>query len=126
MCSTVCFFHSRSTDPHIPAYPTIVEISNIHNHNIYNAAALRFRNVGPAAVEKLTKLFEAGHSPSSALDVLKYDLLVEYGDDYVYKSADRSICPDLGYCTRYVQFGDMTLSSNAHSLNHARFHTNFS
>ena len=90
-----------------------MEISNIHNHNIYNAAALRFRDVGPAAVEKLTKLFEAGNSPSSALDVLQYDLLVEHGDDYVYKAADRSICPDLGFCTRYVLYDDTTLSSNA-------------
>lgn len=64
-------------------------------------------------MEKLTKLFEAGNSPSSALDVLQYDLLVEHGDDYVYKAADRSICPDLGFCTRYVLYDDTTLSSNA-------------
>ncbi|AWP05088.1 Hypothetical protein SMAX5B_021570 [Scophthalmus maximus] len=26
---------SRNTDPHIPAYPTLVDISNIHNHNTH-------------------------------------------------------------------------------------------
>ncbi|XP_056150733.1 uncharacterized protein LOC130125243 [Lampris incognitus] len=94
---------SRSTDPHVPNYPTIVDISNIHNHNIHVADAVRHRDVGSVAVEKLTKLFEAGHSPSSALDVLKYDLQVEYGDDYIYTSADRSICPDLQFCYRLYQ-----------------------
>ena len=97
-----CYFHCRSADPHIPAYSTIVEIKHIHNHNIHVAAAVRCRDVGPAAVEKLTKLFESGHSPSSALDVLKYDLQVEYGDDYFYKSADRSICPNVQFCYRYL------------------------
>ncbi|XP_042284784.1 uncharacterized protein LOC121908650 [Thunnus maccoyii] len=31
---------SRSTDPHIPDYPTLVDISNIHNHNIHVADAV--------------------------------------------------------------------------------------
>ncbi|XP_062289944.1 uncharacterized protein LOC133994660 isoform X2 [Scomber scombrus] len=31
---------SRSTDPHIPNYPTLVDISNIHNHNIHVADAV--------------------------------------------------------------------------------------
>ncbi|XP_069565603.1 uncharacterized protein [Brachyistius frenatus] len=44
---------SRSTDPHIPDYPTLVDISNIHNHNIHVADAMCHRDVGKEAVEKL-------------------------------------------------------------------------
>lgn len=75
-------------------------ISNIHNHNILVADAVRQWDVGSESVEKLTKLFKAGHSSSSALDVLKYDLQVQCEDDYIYTSADSSICPDLQFCYR--------------------------
>ncbi|KAK0131669.1 hypothetical protein N1851_014550 [Merluccius polli] len=75
-----------------------ITICNDHNHNIYVADAVRHRDVGDKTKGKLTKLFEAGHSPSSALDVLKYDLQVEHGDDYVFATADRALCPTLEYC----------------------------
>ncbi|XP_056135413.1 inactive serine/threonine-protein kinase VRK3 [Lampris incognitus] len=91
---------SRSTDPHIPDYPTLVDISNIHNHNIHVADAVRHQDVGSKAVEKLTKLFDTGRSPSSTLDMLKYDLQVQCEDDYIYTPADRAICPDLQFCYR--------------------------
>ncbi|XP_018523396.1 inactive serine/threonine-protein kinase VRK3 isoform X1 [Lates calcarifer] len=52
----------------------------------------------PTRLEKLKKLLEAGHSPSSALDVLKYDLQVQCKDDCT--SADHSVCPDLHFCHR--------------------------
>ncbi|XP_071317502.1 uncharacterized protein [Trachinotus anak] len=79
---------SRNTDPHIPDYPTLVHICNIHNHSIHVAdAAVCHRDVRSEAVEKLTELFEAGHSLSSALDVLKYDLQVQCEDDYSHPSA---------------------------------------
>lgn len=90
----------RSTDPHMPAFPTLVHITNEHNHNLHVPDALRYKDVGPEAIQKLKKLFEAGHSPSTALDVLKYDLQLELGDDYAYASADRSICPDIQFCYR--------------------------
>ncbi|KAL7396325.1 hypothetical protein ABVT39_004230 [Epinephelus coioides] len=91
---------SRSTDPHIPTYPTLVDVVNVHNHNIHAPDALRHRDVGSKAVEQLTELFKAGRSPSSALNVLKHDLQVQFGNDYVNASADRSICPDLQFCYR--------------------------
>ncbi|XP_029902243.1 uncharacterized protein LOC115355529 [Myripristis murdjan] len=91
---------SRSTDPHLPDFPTVVWIRSEHNHNISTAAALRHRDVGDAARAKLRRLFEAGHSPSSALDALKCDLQLEYGDDYVFASADRALCPTLEFCYR--------------------------
>ncbi|XP_072527443.1 uncharacterized protein [Salminus brasiliensis] len=90
----------RSTDPHMPAFPTIVHIVNEHNHNLHVGDALRYKDVGEEAIQKLKKLFEAGHSPSTALDVLKYDLQLEHGDRYPNASADRSICPDLQFCYR--------------------------
>ncbi|XP_038563411.1 uncharacterized protein LOC119894810 isoform X1 [Micropterus salmoides] len=94
---------SRSTDPHIPEYPILMEIKNVHNHNIYVVEYVRHRDVGSKAIEQLTKLFEAGHSPSSALGVLKYDVQVKLLDDYPYALADRSICPDLQFCYRLYQ-----------------------
>ncbi|KAK2829475.1 hypothetical protein Q7C36_017465 [Tachysurus vachellii] len=90
----------RSTDPHMPGFPTLVHITNEHNHNLHVPDALRYKDVGPEAILKLKKLFEVGHTPSTALDVLKYDLQLELGEDYAYASADRSICPDIQFCYR--------------------------
>ncbi|KAJ8366669.1 hypothetical protein AAFF_G00345510 [Aldrovandia affinis] len=56
------------------------------------------------AIETLTRLFEIGHSPTSALAVLKNDLQAEYGEKYIYASADRAICPDLQFCYWYRKF----------------------
>ncbi|KAJ8349019.1 hypothetical protein SKAU_G00276080 [Synaphobranchus kaupii] len=91
---------SRSKDPHVPTYPASVRVYNVHNHNISVAEALRHRDVGAKAIETLTQLFEIGHNPTSALPVLKSDLLVEHGDKYVYVSANRALCPDLHFCYR--------------------------
>ncbi len=44
------------------------------------AEALRHKKVGVKAIETLTQLFEIGHSPTSALAVLKSDLLAEHGN----------------------------------------------
>lgn len=102
LCDLFLFF--RSIDPHIPTYPTSVRLYNVHNHNIFVAEALRHKDVGVKAIETLTQLFEVGHSPTSALAVLKSDLLAEHGNKYVYVSANRAICPDLQFCYRYVKF----------------------
>ncbi|KAJ8367180.1 hypothetical protein AAFF_G00324590 [Aldrovandia affinis] len=92
-----------SKDPHLPQYPTIICLHNIHSHNLFVADALRHRDVGDKAIETLTRLFEIGHSPTSALAVLKDDLQAEYGKKYIYASADRAICPDLQFCYRLYQ-----------------------
>ncbi|XP_050960534.1 uncharacterized protein LOC127161828 [Labeo rohita] len=104
---------SRSNDPHIPTYPTSVRLYNVHNHNIFVAEALRHKDVGVKAIETLTQLFEIGHSPTSALAVLKSDLLVEHDNKYVYASANRAICPDLQFCYRYRKF--LTYLQNLYS-----------
>ncbi len=78
----------------------VITINNSHNHNVFVADTQRHRDVGDKAVETLLSLFEIGHSPTSALAVLKNDLQVEYGEHFVYASADRAMCPDLQFCYR--------------------------
>ena len=78
----------------------MVSICSDHNHNIKVAEALSYRDVGDKAREKLIKLFEAGHSPSSALDLLKRDLQEEHGDNYLVAAANRELCPTLEFCYR--------------------------
>ena len=65
------------------------------------ADALRHRDVSSKVREKLVAFFKEGFTPAKALDLHKYDLQVEHGDNYVVVSGDRSVCPDLGYCYRY-------------------------
>ncbi|XP_070839700.1 uncharacterized protein [Chaetodon trifascialis] len=92
---------SRSGDPHMKEGLVLhVNLRNEHNHHVSCAAAMRRRDVSRETVEKLKKLFESGHSPSSALSILKYDLQEEERDNYVYAAADRSVCPDLHFCYR--------------------------
>ncbi|KAK3917274.1 50S ribosomal protein L25 [Frankliniella fusca] len=45
--------------------------------------------------ELFIKMFKRQHSPSSALESLKYDLQEEYGKDYFRISADGARCPNL-------------------------------
>ncbi|XP_056155967.1 uncharacterized protein si:dkey-75a21.2, partial [Lampris incognitus] len=92
---------SRSTDRHLgEGYLLQVKWNNNHNHLLISADALRKRDVSKETVERLSDLFQQGHSPSSALDTIKYDLQEEKGDDYFLVAADRSIVPDPGFCYR--------------------------
>ncbi|KAI2645313.1 Kinesin-like protein CIN8 [Labeo rohita] len=88
----------------IPTYPTSVHLYNVHNHNIFVAEALRHKDVGVEATEALTQLFEIGYSPTSALAMIKSDLLAEHGNKYVYASANHAIYPDLRFCYRHVKW----------------------
>ena len=87
---------------HIPEYPTLVHLSWVHNHAIGIPAALKYRDVGTEVTGKLKEMFEHGHSPSSALAMLQVDMQLEDPDEYIAKSADRSLCPDLQSCYRYL------------------------
>lgn len=78
----------------------MVRMCNDHNHNVNIAEALRYRDVGDNARVRLTKLFEDGHSPTSALDTLRLDLQEEYGDDYLAAAASTELCPTVGFCYR--------------------------
>ncbi|XP_064867126.1 uncharacterized protein si:dkey-75a21.2 [Oncorhynchus nerka] len=80
-----CLFHGR--------------LRNGDNHSLTSAEVLKRRNVSADTIEKLTKLFEIGHSLSSALNMIKYELHVEYGDNHVHASVDSSICPSFNSAT---------------------------
>lgn len=76
-----------------------INLRNEHNHHVSHADAVMRREVSGETIEKLKKLFESGHTPSSALRELKYNLQVEEQDN-VYAAADRSVCPDVQFCYR--------------------------
>lgn len=89
---------SKSKDPHIHEYPTLISISFSHNHPINVADALKHRDVSDATRNKLEELLLSGYRPSAALNLLKYDL--QQNDPDVFESADRSQCPDKQYVYR--------------------------
>lgn len=94
-------FSFRSLDLHIrEGYIFHINLRHEHNHRLFCADALRKRDVSSATTETLRMLFQSGHSPSSALDTLKYDLQEQKSDNYIYATADLSICPDLQFCYR--------------------------
>ena len=84
----------------MPDFPTVVKLKHTHNHGINCADALRHRDVSQETREKLISLFHNKHSPTTALDAIKYELQVEHGEQYYMVAADRSMCPDLQYCCR--------------------------
>ena len=77
-----------------------VTLNFLHNHPLDCADALRHRDVSDATTQKFKQLYEVGHSPSSALEVHKYDLQCQHGDRNAYVAADRSRVPDLQWCYR--------------------------
>ncbi|XP_072178625.1 uncharacterized protein [Diadema setosum] len=91
---------SRSSDTHMPEWPTEVSITWTHNHASSIPASLKYRDVGEEAVKKLQELFEQGHSPQTALTTLHSDMQVDDPEGYITKSADRAVCPDLQFCYR--------------------------
>ncbi|XP_056439004.1 uncharacterized protein LOC130375883 isoform X2 [Gadus chalcogrammus] len=92
---------SRSIDTHIQEGLLLhVTIKHHHNHRLGGSESLQQGDVARETVEKLVKLFQSGHSPFSALNILKYDLQEEQEDSCVHASADRSICPDVQFCYR--------------------------
>lgn len=91
---------SRSNDGHIPSWPTTIVFSWAHNHAVDDPQFLQFRDVSPSVKEKFIKLFQDGHSASSALKLHKEDLAKEHGENYDKIVADRHFCPDLQFCYR--------------------------
>ena len=96
------FSHYRSTDPHITTHPTLITLAWIHNHCISTSSALKHRDVNPDTSRKLQELFEHGHSPSSALNILEMEFQTEDPDKFITQSADRACLPDAQFCYRLV------------------------
>ncbi|XP_064622685.1 uncharacterized protein LOC135484914 [Lineus longissimus] len=90
----------RSKDAHLQIFPMIVNMNFIHNHLLNSADALRHRDVSEEVTKKFLTMFEAGHSPSSALELHKYDMQIDHQDDFIFASADRAKIPDLQWCYR--------------------------
>ena len=59
----------------------------------------------------MSLLLQDGHSPTSALEVLKYDLQAQHGKDYFSVAGDRHYCPDLQWCYRPVYFYGLIIIS---------------
>lgn len=78
----------------------IVRLNFSHNHPIHCADALKHRDVINEVKKIFINLYESLHSPSSALNAYKYDLLEENGEEFAHISADRAKCPDLQWCYR--------------------------
>lgn len=77
-----------------------INLRNEHNHHVSCAEVTIRRAVSRETTDNLKKLFQSGHTPSSALKVLKCEMQVEEKDSCVYAAADRSVCPDLQFCYR--------------------------
>ena len=71
----------------------------MHNHVINLADSLSFQHVKEEVQEELQKLFNDGHSPSSALYVYQDDLHLRAKDEQelIKLLADQSINPDYSY-----------------------------
>ena len=68
----------------------LVVLNNVHNHPLHCDETR----------SEVERLFAAGHSPSTARDVLQYEMHAKHGEDYVFAAADRALCPDVQYCFR--------------------------
>ncbi|TRY96819.1 hypothetical protein DNTS_015398 [Danionella cerebrum] len=103
---------SRSGNPHIvEGYFLNVNLRNEHNHGLHTADVMRWRDVSNDTIEKLQQLYRSGHSPSSALKTIKYNLQEVEGENYLYACADRAVCPDLQFCYRlYYKLFPKTLT----------------
>ena len=100
MYNFLLFANRNMTDNHLPQFPTVIRFKYEHNHDIQCAATLRHRDVSKATEEKLTSLFYRKYGPAAALAALKYELQLEHGDQYYVVAGDRSVCPDVQYCSR--------------------------
>ncbi|XP_041469625.1 uncharacterized protein LOC121419295 isoform X4 [Lytechinus variegatus] len=113
---------SRSKDHHLPLYPAEIRLSYIHNHPIMCADALKFRDVSEEAKEELISLFKRKYGPTQAIDMIKYELQLKHGANYLLKAADRAVCPDVQFAHRLYrkvfkeEFGESTGEGMLHSL----------
>ncbi|KAM7394498.1 hypothetical protein PAMP_021298 [Pampus punctatissimus] len=69
---------SRSTDPHIPDYPTLVDISNIHNHNIHVVnALLKAEQSGSRSTIAATDELDVTETPEAVLDSEEWHSMIK-------------------------------------------------
>ena len=73
-----------------------------HNHSTENLEASNFKTLSQKSVEKITKLYEAGHTPATARQQYLTELKAncENDIDFHVKKADWSVTPrqrDISY-----------------------------
>lgn len=105
-CPAYLQFKLKKTVEHVhndecSLFPLEVIFHYNHNHSIESANAVKYHNVIDETKDKFTKLFEEGHSASSAYNEYKNYLMKTHGSDYVTVSADRAIMPDYKWVFNY-------------------------
>lgn len=75
--------------------PCIFYLVTDHNHDT-NDSALNHRKVSAETREELIKLFKSGHTPATALQILKNDLFLIDNSEKIL--SDRKYCPDYNFC----------------------------
>ncbi|CAH1283961.1 unnamed protein product [Diabrotica balteata] len=68
-----------------------------HNHDLTSYDSLKFRKVSPEVRARLVDLFQNGHSPISALKVIKDDIQLN-NENYEEMLVDRRYCPTYEDC----------------------------
>lgn len=76
--------------------PCEIDLLVTHNHSTGSSDSLRFRKVSPEVREKLINLFHNGHTPATALKMIKMEIQLQC-KDYEMVLADRNRCPDYSY-----------------------------
>ncbi|KAK3881455.1 hypothetical protein Pcinc_014111 [Petrolisthes cinctipes] len=71
---------SRSSDIHAGLYPMIVKLAYNHNHPVLCSDTLKHRDVSEEVKNTFLKLYQANHSPSTALHVVLQGVQKNYGE----------------------------------------------
>ena len=95
----------------------IIDIDWEHNHSISTLETSNYNDMSPECLEKVNRLYEAGHTPCSARHQFMKDLRITYPDDMTFhkKKANRSVTPrrrDFNYL--YSKFTEVRGSSGRH------------
>lgn len=77
--------------------PCEITLIATHNHSTGTADSLRFRQVSSEVKQELLNLYENGHTPGTALEMIRCNIQMN-NDDYITALADRKQCPSYKYC----------------------------
>ncbi len=80
-------------------------IKFIHNHELENYEAKRYRVPNTEVQQAFLKMFEDGINAAAALKCFKDQIMQKCNDavDYLHAVSDRSICPDLHWVYKFYQ-----------------------
>ena len=84
-------------------YPLQITINFTHNHPVLAASAWSFHPVNDDTKAAIIKLFQEGHSASSAYHNYKKSLVEKYKSGFIQISADTSIMPKYQWFFRQFQ-----------------------